>query len=53
MSPMRTLLLQLPLTPAGPHEVYGQAWLDTPATDRAPASFTPLALLPEIGRAHV
>ena len=50
MSPMRTLLLQLPLTPAGPHAVYGQAWLDTPATDRAPASFAPLALLPAVDR---
>ena len=47
---MRTLLLQLPLTPAGPQAVYGQAWLDTPATDRAPASFAPLALLPAVDR---
>lgn len=50
MSLMRTLLLQLPTTPASPHAVYGQAWVDTAGGTRSPAGFAPLALLPAVER---
>lgn len=44
---MRTLLLQLPTSTPGPTAVYGQAWLDTAATEDRPMSTqAPLALLP-------
>lgn len=44
---MRTLLLQLPTSAPGPTAVYGQAWLDTAATEDRPMSTqAPLALLP-------
>lgn len=46
MSRMRTLLIQLPLTPPGPHAVYGQAWIDTAAPSRAQPQAVPLGLLP-------
>ena len=50
MIAMRTLLLQLPLTPPGPHALYGQAWTDTAAPGRLSAQTLPLGLLPPPGR---
>ena len=47
---MRTLLLQLPLTTASPHAVYGQAWIDTAAPGRLSSQTLPLGLLPTPGR---
>lgn len=50
MNVMRTLLLQLPITPAGPHAVYGHAWIDTSAADRVQPRFSALGLLPAVDR---
>lgn len=43
---MRTLLLELPLTPPGPQAQYGHAWLDTASAPRLQPQRSPLALLP-------
>lgn len=50
MTLMRTLLLQLPITPAGPQAVYGQAWVDPTEGSRVQAGFAPLPLLPAVER---
>lgn len=50
MTDMRTLLLQLPVTPPGPHAVYGQAWIDASVAARVQVQFSGLALLPAVDR---
>ena len=50
MNVMRTLLLQLPITPAGPHAVYGQAWIDSSAATRVQPRDSALGLLPAVDR---
>lgn len=51
MSPMRTLLLQLPLCAPGPTAVYGHAWLDSVSPDaKVSCKHSVLALLPRAER---
>jgi general secretion pathway protein L len=50
MTRMRTLLIQLPTTPASPQTAYGQAWLDTAAPQTLQVRPAPLALLPVADR---